>query len=651
MSNQRAELLQAIASAPSLSEQMRLLGELSAHDARTASARAEDRSLDFANTTVEATLSPVRTHERTTVASDWLGDVTASADDSRAAEQKVIAEAAMWYQRTGAMVAREDREEFEIQAEGMGRRIASAYGEQAEALARSFTDYAKFLAGKQAASGLPQVQQLVDAQENPAAQPLNPEVFDNFADEVHPINQGVVGTETSERAPLLQEIVGEGGSGQGAPEVPGGHSTGPDGYDGMSGEDPVGRTSVAINHTMNLDEFRAQAAIEREAASGLPQIEQVVDPEENPAPTPLPTDVAFPWTLGPDAYGNGGGVAKPKEARRRYVAGLMAKDPRQLTLAELHEVRSYTAALNKAADMFGASDTPSPVAGPDPTTRQAQPDYGAGFSEGLADGRAMDAPTFSDNSSHVPPNVKQYTQGFGQGAQQAEQAVPRDTVPSLASKAASVRKISSLLVKESMLDSADFRKGMNYAAAWRPGMRVAAKGSPEFEAGMYAGISDNPHRRAWAAKHAELGGRYPYLAERMAKHAEFTRRTAASLGAKVDGPYMKLAYTSTDLDTMAPGTSPSPTGQTPINGPGTVPVLEGGIDPAAPGGPAPYNGAAPFGAPVVPQSGVSVQPSPADQLVDDRPGGPVDQDSMRQRQLAFRHRVQAGLVRKPHQER
>ena len=81
-------------------------------------------------------------------------------------------------------------------------------------------------------------------------------------------------------------------------------------------------------------------------------------------------------------------------------------------------------------------------------------------------------------------------------------------------------------------------------------------------------------------------------------------------------------------------------------GPGTVPPLAGQDDPAAPGGPSPYNAAPPYGAPVVP-SGVPT-PGPGSQYVNDVVGGPVDDNTNTNlpspATLAFRRTVQANLL-------
>ena len=46
---------------------------------------------------------------------------------------------------------------------------------------------------------------------------------------------------------------------------------------------------------------QGKVAVRVEAASGLPQIDQIVDSHDAPAQTPYPAEVAFPWTLNPAA--------------------------------------------------------------------------------------------------------------------------------------------------------------------------------------------------------------------------------------------------------------------------------------------------------------------------------------------------------------
>jgi hypothetical protein len=216
-------------------------------------------------------------------------------------------------------------------------------------------------------------------------------------------------------------------------------------------------------------------------------------------------------------------------------------------------------------------------------------------------------------------------------------------------------RVSAAFVAPIEAADPEFAKAYKYAAKWTEGTRLVKKGSPSFEAGLYAGMSDNPDAQpAWVQIHAKAAKRYrdPSFTHRIRLHREFTMQAEASLeGFRRQGAYLrpvepvtKTAATSTDLDSMGPGVSPSATGETPINGPGKPPPLQGGTDPARPGGPAPYNGAEPFGVPAVP-AGTAVHGTPT--AIDTTPGGPVDQAAYQRlspQTHAFRKTVQANLL-------
>jgi hypothetical protein len=237
--------------------------------------------------------------------------------------------------------------------------------------------------------------------------------------------------------------------------------------------------------------------------------------------------------------------------------------------------------------------------------------------------------------------------------------------------------VSASFAPQSLMDDPDFRKGYLFAAKWRQGQRLAGVGSPAFEAGLYAGMTDSPaSQAAWTAAHRRMAARHPQLRRRMSLHASFTAkqmRRGGGLGRR--GAYLVVrAGTTTDLVTDGPGTSPDPMGSTPLNGPGAPPPMAGLSDPAASGGAPPYQGAAPLpGGPVVPDD-VMGRPQQAPQAsgpftntfsgdhqenVTLAPVAPNDANgsgySNREaydgdphgtdRLAAFRRRVQAGLAR------
>jgi hypothetical protein len=492
-----------------------------------------------------------------------------------------------------------------------------------------------------------------------------------------------------------------------------------------------------------------QERFTHQAASSLPQLQQVTDPNNGPAPEDdqLPEGVAFPigegfaaqWVTTPEG-------AQPKAAPKtaaaadmdpgmaeamahadvsnnkvrhqddfggnkiqhgRYMrtwnnlAGLMhgltgraaisqKEYADQTGRPDLHQhyLTSYaqgrrqettqaTASLYREADAWSQPrkttndfDPPfnSPQTTPDPDSANASPesgDYAAGQSAGQSDRQAGERPLFADNSSGVSPYVKGYAQGYGasqdpSGPQDVPRSMGGDSGQAAnageaqrafqvarASRTASVQdawedardnlehqhdvsgghavsgapgsehldgegtggraganwRVSASFAPDALMGDADFRKGYLFAARWRRGQRLAGRGSAQFEAGLYAGITDNPDGQAdWFVAHASRTGRHPDLGRRMALNLSFTRKHAAQRGLRVTSHWIRReGGTMTDLITDGPGTSPDPMGSTPLNGPGAPPPMGGLSDPAKAGGAPPYQGAAPLpGGPVVP---------------------------------------------------
>jgi hypothetical protein len=475
--------------------------------------------------------------------------------------------------------------------------------------------------------------------------------------------------------------------------------------------------SLAISHVGNLDDFIAQfdkealvkeagkcpncggpppagekcarcghklgEPLDKEAASGLDQVQQVVDSQENPRPEPLPTEVAYPWLLdgGQESEDqkkqeSGGGHSASLAAFQRraaYVAGLMDRPYEDLTDIERKEVRAFTATLQKRADQWSQPhEMPQPEVANSPYTTPEPPTgtYQEGVAEGASDW-PDEAPTYNDASSSAPDFVRGHAQGYGDAAQADPTggAQPGMLPPGAGGigsyqthagslqATASVQSIQVSASFTSPMETSDpqFAKGYRYAAKWTPKKPLVKKGSVPFEAGLYAGMSDNPdHQADWVKAHEAAATKYQdrHYIKRLRMHREFTKRAAKDLqGFQVEGCYLRpeqglqaTAATMTDLDSISPSTSPSPTGSTPINGPGRPGPLAGGADPAAAGGPSPYNGAEPYGAPVVPNLSVTHgQPT----AIDTQPGAPVDAAAYQHlspQTRAFRRTVQANLL-------
>lgn len=690
----RDEIIQALASAGSFEEQVSLVAALDAQDDGIRTTAAAERSIDWADTVVRETLTPRRTLDRHTASSDWLGEMQTSQANPH---QAIIAEASLWFQRLDGDV-KADATEYSEQARGIARRTAGKYGEQAEEAAQAFVAYAAFLNRQVlAASGLDQVQQLVNPHEDPAETPLPQDVFDNFAPPVHEINVGIDGTQTNSLAPGAQEAMSGAGGGGGRPSV---HEEGQDptsdpvympssGRTGSLITDMVGNPSVAIGYARNLNEFlaaekggdeepdgdeddlpfkgaakpfgaktsakaggadpfgrgdrAARGGVSKQAASGLDQVQQTVNPHEDVAPTSLPEEVM--WPVDQPWPEQDAGTGQPSR----------------------HD------AVRKQADMFGGGDSPhavpggeTPVANSPATTPPSanSGDFDKGLSEGRADAGAGDAPSFADASSHVSDYVRGYTQGFGEGGQQpitspdvpASMGGDSGQAENAARVEQSVEKplviagltVSASLITKDITKDEDFKRGYQYARWWTPGQVIVATGTLGEEAGIYAGVTDNAvHQKAWVSAHHAMATDHPELTERIKRHKQVTAQLQDSRDdVVVKGLYVQAA-TSLDLDTMGPTSSPDPNGSTPFMGPGTVPLLaDAPGTPAAPGGASPYNGAEPFSAPVVPNpviQDLNAQPSPSPQ---DDLNVSGDNASMGKspQSMAFRRTVQANKL-------
>lgn len=665
----RSELLARIANAKTWDDQVRLVAQIDEFDRNARRQASLDREADLASTSIVEAFTPVISRTaRGSSDSDWLDTEVADAPFNHG---NLIAQAALWFKDVPDFV-RADKDEFTEQAVGKARQVTSSLGAEAKTAEHVFVDYATFLRSQavvvEAGSGLDQVQQTTAPDGvTEKATPLPPDVFDNFAPPVNEFNESVVGTETSSRAPAIQQAVN--GGGNSSPEVPGGHSetgnlTGPspepslggstgggEGGSSLAGEGPAGGNSSperAGGHSDYADipvqggpteleeEDPAQPETEqtqragqvgdsrKEAASGLQQVQQTTDVNNQPHATPLPTTVAFPWLM------DEGEQADGMTGQAHYDQGGEVSGGHQA-----HAVRKRADQWTQPSQLIQPNVANSPATTPPRNVGEA--------GDGAADARNPEAqPSFGD--AHAAP---EYTQAYTNAAPAAPaQNVPvsmgGDNGTGRMRPAFASRKVAS---KQEMAHP-DFQKGYKYAARWVEGTPVVRPGSPELEAGIYAGFTDNPHSRgAWLSAHAALAKVEPTLAKRIAQHRELTHKVAADQVLPTDGTYLHVeAATGIDLDTTNPTTSPSPSGDTPINGPGKPGPLAGEMNPAAPGGPSPYNGAEPFGSPVVPQQAAVPQGQPVT-IPDTGMASAYNQGSgLSPISAAFRRRVQAGRL-------
>jgi predicted RNA-binding Zn-ribbon protein involved in translation (DUF1610 family) len=742
--NKRAQLLKAAASAETFAEQVQALDAVAALDAEASRQAREARDLDWADTTVRQTLTPPPVHEMHTASTGWMEDLDTS---GAGYEHKVIAEAAVWYGKVSEAV-KDDSEEFEIQATGALRRIASKYGEAANAAYAAAVDYVSFLRRREGASGLDQVQQTTapdGVTEHPT--PLPPEVFDTFSSPIWEGNQAVQGTETSDRAPLLQEIEQSAAGGQQETE----HEE----------QQALASRSVALGHLYDLDQFKEmqRAAARKTAAdgdssqtddgrfpghhgddddNGSAALDRLVEATGLPAeevkqrfPNPqaavalidasqskAASKTAGSWNDPHGDFQHDGGDSKCNNCANGNHTGSngtpgctggdcactsagcgrgrsdfvdsrddgytneerQAREGRKEAASGLDQIQQTTAP-------DGVTERPTPLPGDVMFPLVVEDEMN---SEQLLDG---DPRAAVEKAAALDDVSSTACRSCGEGLNAAG-SNGASTCPSCGVKNYVQTKASRSFTPDDAMAHPEFFKGYGFGRTWTAKRALVTTGSAEFEAGLYAGITDNPaNQAAWLAAHAKQASTYPDFSQRIAVHDAFTQRVAALKGLRTTASYVtaltygpsghcmncghnigdhtagcskdgcdcgrtfdpsqegdaafpskgksarRTASTETDLMTTSPGTSPSPTGETPLNGPGRPGPLAGYDTPAESGGPSPYNGTEPFGKPVVPGA-IGGAPVVAPEVTHSGPPNPFAS----QQTVAFRRRVQAGLL-------
>lgn len=343
-------LLHAAAKAPTQQEAERLVGEAETLRSGLVAQAAAAREVDLANAVVQDHLTPTRVHERHTAATDWIAGLDTSGGAN--VDQEMTAQASLWYSKAAGI--RPWPEEFQEQAKGQARKLAGAFGEQAAAAQEAFLSHTAALYERelraglftQAESGLPQV-----------GEPGNPVSGGTVGP---PGASGLPGEATSsERAPIMQAMENNTSSGIHDALMPDNNAEAHNGgqraaslhrvanddaefMDGMS-RDELRRSLARIERDHGEDHPLAQSirdhltvrdllgtpqrpfvgskernpsmqtapcpscgghgrvAVRTQAASGLDQVQQIVDPHDAPSTTPLNPDVAFPWEMAPDS--------------------------------------------------------------------------------------------------------------------------------------------------------------------------------------------------------------------------------------------------------------------------------------------------------------------------------------------------------------
>jgi hypothetical protein len=343
--------------APELAEVTRLLQEAARTDDPDESARliaqADEKRLvinaglrqanevDLARATVEERLTPVRVHEHHTAATDWLGDIVTEAQTD--VERAMIAEGSVWY-ASRSQAVRQHPDELAQQALGKAARLAGRYGEQSEVAEKAFLDHVGALHAKEVNAGLIAVA---------AAETREPYEMAGTGTE----GQGLPGEMTSsERAPAMRDVMNNSSGGSvsdhGWPdplELP---QADVDAANGDSGAQRVashitheGRNASMANTTAQCPACggHGRVAVRVQGASGLDQIDQTIDPNGNPKPTPYPEEQAFPWEMPGDS---GQAIAETEQqlSQREQLRGA-SRQQRAVAAAKQAAEQAYLRAM------------------------------------------------------------------------------------------------------------------------------------------------------------------------------------------------------------------------------------------------------------------------------------------------------------------
>jgi len=329
-----AHRLMAEAAKPgvSLAESTRLVNEAQAIFTANRRTAALEREVDLSDTAVRDHLVPVRVHEHHTAATDWLANIDTGAD-LREAEHDILAKATLWYGKTASLV-KENPDEFTEQARGVARKMAGAFGESADAAEELFLSHVAAMHTREIKSGAIVIE--ADASVTmPEAGGGTNDVFPTGNYE-----QAIDGDLTSsERAPQIQELSGAPSSGATdvTPENDPGLGVTNSTADNDNGVKQANKKESSMAHAQcPTCGGHGRVAVRRvpqnpkEAFSGLPQIQQVVDPSDTKAQeTPLPAEVAFPWVMNPQDIQKAIAQTEQQVAERNAKSPLASQASRQ----------------------------------------------------------------------------------------------------------------------------------------------------------------------------------------------------------------------------------------------------------------------------------------------------------------------------------
>lgn len=388
-SNDVSRLLVEAGRAEDLAEQQRLIR--AAEEARHAvfAAHEASRQSDLGAKIVAERLQPVPTHSLITAASDWMHGIDT---EHPVAEMNahIVTEATLWYQKTSPDV-KADYDEFAEQARGMARNASGQFGKQASAAYQSFVEETNELRQQDLRAGniQPTYGHTAAAQQGMPGNGM-------------PNYNGALPLEatTSERAPQIQELEANSGSGASQDVVPvndPGLGQTDDTADLANGDAGTQRDgSNMIN--------QQRSASRHVAYSGLDQVQQTVDPSDTHLqPTPLPEEVAFPlvaWDLGADPVQQTINQTEQQIGERDQRKGAAKR-------AQAAARQAYTAAMKAAGydasgwmgDMGAQGPMSTPPGAGGHNLGSPDPVYGYGGDQGDRPGTGIGADELNDETN------------------------------------------------------------------------------------------------------------------------------------------------------------------------------------------------------------------------------------------------------------
>lgn len=339
-----ADLMRKAAHATTLEEQRVFVRQAEELKSAAIDEKRAVASLDLENAVIRDTLVPGRVHELHTAATDWVAELDTTAN-LKEATHEMVAEASLWYGRVSDDV-KSYSSEYDEQARNLARKLSGKFGDEAANAERAFLDEAARLRVQSVLAGV-----ITDAEDDyqsdlftrlSSAQNVDEmeRIVSEGASTLPEVGQSQYPTDVfpnlgnnsnlppeatfSTRAPQLQELsqgstsgsdvvpVNDPGLGKTDDQTGANQDSGPkdaSSNDSNSGKFPVSGSvykESSMEHAQcptcsGHGRVAVRTATKKEAYSGLPEIDQIVNPNETPGTTPYPAEVAFPWIMNPAA--------------------------------------------------------------------------------------------------------------------------------------------------------------------------------------------------------------------------------------------------------------------------------------------------------------------------------------------------------------